>query len=386
MSNIKYQMSNLKYKISFIFLCLTTLTMVAQTTKPVTLSDKTPFSEELTIPQPKGDGVKVTASLQFDETANTVSVTMKSERKLFVFWEEISYRKAFHHKRLCTEKLSYNMTGNTADQFHRIPYFYKALPKPHRKKYTFHPWTETEGLKPQGATRQIINDSLTRTFAVSDTAELFSLRLRDILFIDEVKQKGTARYYAISYGMDVNTEYRITLQRNPCFGLDPQIVAAQNARDAVVRSYDAFKSIYTGGVVNSEEGEKLFHQLQDALQIQFPVSEDSSACADLQDAHTQYNQYIDSIKALSVTLQLPADERSLNIKIILANSRTIDNNVTRWLSTKDYFERSDLAEQCRDIISDTKNMILQNGARTQEEKDAVAVFKKAEQYFDRTCR
>ena len=31
-------------------------------------------------------------------------------------------------------------------------------------------------------------------------------------------------------------------------------------------------------------------------------------------------------------------------------------------------------------------MILQNGARTQEEKDAVAVFKKAEQYFDRTCR
>ena len=44
-------MSNLKYKIVFVFLCLTTLTMVAQTTKPVTLSDKAPFSEELTIPQ-----------------------------------------------------------------------------------------------------------------------------------------------------------------------------------------------------------------------------------------------------------------------------------------------------------------------------------------------
>ena len=360
--------------------------MVAQTTKPVTLSDKAPFSEELTIPQPKGDGVKVTASFQFDEAANTVSVTMKSERKLFVFWEEISYRKAFKHKRLCTEKLSYNMTGNTADQFHRVPYFYKALPKPHRKKHIFHAWAEPKGLKSMGTPRQIINDSLTQTFAVSDTTDVYSLRLRDILFIDELKQKGAARYYGISYGMDVNTEYQITLQRNPCFGLDPQIVAAQNARDAVIRSYDAFKSIYTGGVVNSEEGEKLFHQLQDALQIQFPVSEDSSACADLQDAHTQYNQYIDSIKALSVTLQLPADERSLNVKIILANSRTIDNNVTRWLSTKDYFERSDLADQCRAIITDTKDMIFQNGARTEEEKNAVAVFKKAEQYFDRTCR
>ena len=386
MSNIKYQMSNLKYKIFFVFLCLTTLTMVAQTTKPVTLSDKTPFSEELTIPQPKGDGVKVTASFQFDEAANTVSVTMKSERKLFVFWEEISYRKAFHHKRLCTEKLSYNMTGNTADQFHRVPYFYKALPKPHRKKHIFHAWTEPKGLKPMGAPRQIINDSLTQTFALSDTTDVYSLRLRDILFIDELKQKGAARYYGISYGMDVNTEYRITLQRNPCFGLDAQITAAQNARDAVTRSYEAFKSIYNGGVVNSEEGEKLFHQLQDALQIQFPVNEDSSACAYLQEVHTQYNQYIDSIQALSVTLQLPADERSLNIKIILANSRTIDNNVTRWLSTKDFFERSDLADQCRAIIADTKDMISQNGARTEEEKNAVAVFKKAEQYFDRTCR
>ena len=242
-------------KYTFIFLCLTTLTMVAQTTKPVTLSDKAPFSEELTIPQPKGDGVKVTASFQFDEAANTVSVTMKSERKLFVFWEEISYRKAFKHKRLCTEKLSYNMTGNTADQFHRVPYFYKTLPKPHRKKHIFHAWAEPKGLKSMGTPRQIINDSLTQTFAVSDTTDVYSLRLRDILFIDELKQKGAARYYGISYGMDVNTEYQITLQRNPCFGLDPQIVAAQNARDAVIRSYDAFKSIYTGGVVNSEEGE-----------------------------------------------------------------------------------------------------------------------------------
>ena len=386
MSNIKYQMSNLKYKIFFIFLCLMTLTAVAQTTKQVTLSEKTPFSEELTIPQTKGDGVKVTASFQFDEAANTVSVTMKSERKLFVFWEEISYRKAFKHKRLCTEKLSYNMTGNTADQFHRVPYFYKALPKPHRKKHIFHAWAEPKGLKSMGTPRQIINDSLTQTFAVSDTTDVYSLRLRDILFIDELKQKGAARYYGISYGMDVNTEYQITLQRNPCFGLDAQIASATNARDAVIRSYEAFKSIYNDGVVNSEEGEKLFHDLQDALQIQFPANEDSSACADLQEAHNQYNQYIDSIKAISVTLQLPVDERTLNVKIILANSRTIDNNVTRWLSTKDYFERSDLADQCRAIITDTKNMIFQNGARTEEEKNAVAVFKKAEQYFDRTCR
>ena len=69
-------MSNLKYKIFFVFLCLTTLTMVAQTTKPVTLSDKAPFSEELTIPQPKGDGVKVTASFQFAARHSSTSVSV----------------------------------------------------------------------------------------------------------------------------------------------------------------------------------------------------------------------------------------------------------------------------------------------------------------------
>ena len=392
----KYQMSktklieplwqrNLKYQICLVLLAAITSVLSAQTTKPVSLSDQTPFTDNLVISTKAGD-VNMTASIVFDESTNTIALKLQSERKLFVFWQDIKYRKAFHYKRLRTDRLSYNLTGNTADQFHRIPYFYKALPKPHRKKYTFHTWAETQGLKALGAPRNIVNDSLVQTYLMTDTAERISIRLRDILFIDEAKRKGASHYYAITYGADLNTEYRISIERNPCFGLDAQISAAQNARDAVIRSYEAFKTIYNNGVVNSAEGEQLFHELQDALQIQFPVNQDSSICPAIQSAHAQYNQYIDSIQALSVTLQLPVDERVLNVKIILANSRTIDNNVTRWLTTKDYFERADLAEQCRAIIADTKDMIIHNGARTKEEKEAVAVFKKAEQYFDRTCR
>lgn len=356
----------------------------AQTSKPVTLTDQTPFTDNLVVNGKDGD-INMTLSLAFDEKANTVKLKLQSERKLFVFWENIKYRKVFTWKRLRTDRLSYTMTGNTADEFHRIPYFYKALPKPHCR-YMFHAWTDVQGLRALGAPRSIINDSLTQTFALVDTAEFISIRLRDILLVDEVKQKGAAHSYALTFGADLNTEYRITLQRNPCFGLEAQIATAQNARDAIIHSYEAFKSIYNNGVVSSEEGEKLFHDLQDALQIQFPVYQDSNACPAIQEAYEVYNQYIDSIKALSVTLQLPVDERTLNVKIILANSRTIDSNVTRWLTSKDRYERTDLAEQCRAIIADTKNMIILNGARTKEEKEAVAVFKKAEQYFDRTCR
>lgn len=374
---------NLKYQICILLLAAMT-SVQAQTTKSVTLSDQSPFSDNLVVSSKSGD-VNTTVSLVFDENANTVALKLQSERKLFVFWQDIPYRKAFHHKQLRTDRLSYNMTGNTADQFYRIPYFYKALPKPHRS-YTFHAWSQAQGLKARRAPRTIINDSLVRVFAIPDGTESFSIRLRDILFIDEVKQQGASHHYAITYGADLNSEYRITVRRNPCFALDAQITAARNARDAVMHSYEAFKTIYNNGVVNSEEGEQLFHELQDALQIQFPVNQDSSACPAIQEAYAQYNQYIDSIKALSVTLQLPVEERSLNIKIILANARTVDSNVSRWLTSKDRYERADLVEQCRTIIADTKHMIEVNGARTKEEKDAVAVFKNAEQYFDRTCR
>lgn len=378
-------MSNIKSYICLVLFAAITSVLSAQTTKPVELANQTPFTDNLVISNSKVGDVPVTACMVFDEKTNTVTLKMLSERKLFGFWEEIRYKKAFPSRRLRTDRLTYTMTGNTSDRFLRARHFRKALPRP-RCKYVFQSWVSAEGMQMVAAPRAIVNDTLEAIFSLPAEGTQASIRLRDILLMDEVRQKGVSRVYSLNYGMDLNTEYRITIQRNPCFGLDKQIAAAQNASDAVTRSYEAFKSIYDKGVVNSEDGEKLFHELQDALQIQFPVNQDSSACPDLQQLHEQYNQYIDSIKALSVTLQLPVDERTLNVKIILSNARTIDNNVTRWLTTKDYYERADLADQCRAIINDTKEMITVNGARTKEEKDAVDVFKKAEQYFDRTCR
>ena len=214
--------------------------------------------------------------------------------------------------------------------------------------------------------------------------------MRDLLLLDEVQQKGVARYYELSYGGDPNIVYAISLQRNPCIGMERDIQSASNALSAIRRSYDSFKALYDKGVVNSEEGEKMFHELQEALQIQFPLNEDSSACPAIQQAFAQYNQLTDSIRSISVTLHLPAAEvemdHSVNAKTIRANARMIDSNVARWLVTKDEMERTDLVSQCRNIIADTNEMITKNGTRTQEERNAVAVFRKAEQYFKRTCR
>ena len=168
-----------------------------------------------------------------------------------------------------------------------------------------------------------------------------------------------------------------------------QIQAAENAKNAIQQSFASFKGIFDKGIVNSEEGEQLFYDLQNALQTQFPAYQDSSACPAIQQAYMEYNQYIDSIQSLSVTLQTPAEqaeERSLNTKTVLANARLLDSNVARWLVTNDKMEKSDLIEQCKSIIIDTEEMIKQNGTRTSEERNAAEVFRKAVQYFKRTCR
>ena len=351
------------------------LMLQAQTNKNITLSDKVPFSDTI-------------ATFLFNEDANTVTITLNSGRKMFVFWEDIKYNKAFSCRRLRTDRLSYALSANTSDQFHSAPKFRHSLPK-HHGAYIFHAWFTAEEMDPCKAERKIVNDSITQIFSVAPTCMSASIRLRDVLFIDEVKQKGIKHYYELSFGGDVNTLYTITLQRNPCIGLDMQIQAAENAKNAIQQSYASFKGIFDKGIVNSEEGEQLFHDLQNALQTQFPMYQDSSACPAIQQAYMEYNQYIDSIQSLSVTLQTPAEqaeERSLNTKTVLANARLLDSNVARWLVTNDKMEKSDLVEQCKSIIIDTEEMIKQNGTRTSEERNAAEVFRKAVQYFKRTCR
>ncbi|MBO4665540.1 MAG: hypothetical protein J5612_01560 [Paludibacteraceae bacterium] len=379
-------MSNIKYLICFALLAAIT-SMQAQTTKPVTLTHQTPFTDAITLTTKAGP-VNVTASFVFDEQANTVAVKLQSDRKLFVFWQDIKYKKAFCSKHLRTDRLSYPMTGYTSDQFRKARHFKRSLPKP-RDKYVFHTWFEPQGLRPQGAPRSVINDSVCQTFAVLDTAPAISLRLRDILLVDDVKQKGITHYFDISFAGDINTVYSITLQRNPCFGKDAQIQMADSALSALTKSYNAFKGIYEKGVVNSEEGEKMFLEIQGALQILFPLNQDSSACPAIQEARTLYNQLTDSISALTVTVQTHEGDdvdHELNARTIRTNARTLDNNVARWLVSKDQLEKSDLIQQSKDLITETYERIAKYGTRTQNEREAVAVFRKAEQYFKRTCR
>lgn len=361
----------------------------AQTVKNVTLTDNTPYADALTLTNTKGE-TQLTATLLFDEAENTVSVSLQSERKLFVFWQDIAYRKAFTCRRLRADRLTYGMTGNTSDYFRRVWLFAKDLPKP-RCRHIFHTWATAEGLQPADGERRVVNDSVGQIFSLPDKRTDVTIRLRDVLLMDEVKQKGVSHTYDLSFAGDINTEYKITLQRNPCLKMEQQIDAAEKALTAAERSYHALEQAYPKHTVPRQEDMDMFTELKQAMLLQFPVNNDSTACTRIMELNGQYNLYADSISSFDVTLNIPIDPltnqaRKLDTKTVLYNARQLDANVSRWKASDDVVERSDLMEQCKSIVADTNELIKTSSVQSDEAKEAVTLFREAEKYFYKSCR
>lgn len=365
----------------------------AKTIKDITIADGEVFTDHIALAKDATDK-DIMVKFIFNEQENTLSVSVISFRTLFVFWENTPYRNTINcHRQIQLDRLPYIITANPQDRFRLSKGFWRTIPQP-RKEYVFHRWIEYEGLQPQQAELKMVNDSILQKFDIQNRRTEVTVRLRDILLMDVVRQRNNATNYDIVFGRDLDTEYRVTLHRNPCFGLDEEITAARNTLTAITKSYNTFHTRYAKGTVTSADGLRIFRELQATLVAQFPHNDERSDCADIQQLRDSYNLIADSIAALQVAIEqepVPVanepdvKERARNAKVIMANARQIDNLVARWLGSTDISEREDIVSQCHSILRDTKEM-LQGGALTKEEREAVTFFQQAEKYFNRTCR
>jgi len=394
--------------------CLWAVMLQAQTTKSVTVSWDKSFTDHLTLKNDSKD-MDLMVRLMFNQEKNTLTVSLISYRSLFVFRDDVRFKSVVKGRRLHPEKLPYVVTETPYERFRLSKDYIKTLPKP-RKKYIFNKWIEVDGLQPVEQELKMVNDYIEQTFDITNKNNNVVVRLRDIMLMEMVREKGLTRTYDIVYGKDLNLEYQITLQRDPCFGLDEEKGVAQKSLAAVKKSYAAFKKRYAKGTVSSKEALNNFKEWKETLQAQFPINNDSSACSDIMQIRGQYNQMVDSIKNVNVKLKevsIPApgasgamgavgpaganavesmgnlggkEGRSVNAKSILANTRLLDSTISRWLVSRDDTERSDLALRCRNIIKDTSLMISGSRGQTPEERNAINLFRKAEQYYYRVCR
>ena len=392
MTKVKNEM---KDKILFIIaiVLLWAGSLQAQTKKEVTVSDKVPYVDQLAIKEDDND-MQLTLKILFDEDDNTLTVTLTSPKNLFVFWDDLRLKQVFSSCRwLQTEKLPYEVSCNTSDKFQLSKSYYKTLPCC-RRKYNFAKWIEVEGAQPVAHELKLVNDSIVQVYTLQDKqAKAVTLLLRHVLAMDETDHKGSGHWYNITYGKDFNQKYHVNLQRNPCLGLDDDVASAEGSLEAVRYSLDWFGKKYASGKVADKESLNDFEALKQTLVEQFPKSTVVSPCPTVQQARDQYNVVVDSLQLINVTLDTVATggngtaaDHAIIANNVLSYARMLDNAVARWLVSKDETERDDLIDQCRSIIKDTHLLLSENPPLTSEEKHAVFVFRKAEQYYKKVCK
>ena len=364
----------------------------AQITKNISVSQSESYTDHIALDNDTKD-MDLMVKFVFDEAKNTLTVSLISYRTLFVFWENTRYGNAVKHRRIKPDNLPYVVDSNPGDRFHVARSFRKSIPSP-RRKHVMKKWVEVGGLQPVGKELKMVNDFIEQTFDIQGKLGTVTVRLRDVMLLDEVKRKGASSRYDITFGRDLDITYKISLQRNPCLGLEADIAASASALDAIGKNYAALCK--NAAKVSSEESRNMFRQLKATLMEQFPKNTDESPCPDIQQARDRYNSLADSIRSIDVDVNATVSGsgavspmlggKSLNAAEILSNARILDQTVSRWLASSDPAERSDLIAQGRSIIRDVNLSIGGRRAQTVEESNAITVFRKAEKYFYNVCR
>ena len=76
---------------------------------------------------------------------------------------------------------------------------------------------------------KLVNDYISQTFGIMDKRNQVSFTLRDVFVMEHTDYND----YELMFGKDINTQYQITIQRDPCVGKDEQLKGAQDAEKSI---------------------------------------------------------------------------------------------------------------------------------------------------------
>ena len=360
----------------------------AQTTKQIEVDGNEPYVDHVSLMEGSTD-MDLLVKFMFDEPNNSLTVSLISYRKLFVFQDNTRYSRAVWCFKLRPNKLSYVVESDEQARYKLTKSLRKSI-KP-RRKHIFNRWIEYEGLQPQPTDYKMVNDYIEQTFDILHKEAPVSITLRDILVMNE-QITSKKKKYDLFYQTDLNRKYEITIKRDPCFGkeeaLQAAIVRAENIQTSFTSFNQKFKS---SSSLNSPEGDQLFHEMRALLLEQYPKTEETSACPEIQENIDLYNSYVDSIQFVQSPFQIKIQEREkpqeldLSADYILMMARKIDSNVNKWLLSSDPVEKRDLEKSCEEIINSIQTHVNQAARIHAKQKTAIAIFKEAKDYYHRTC-
>jgi hypothetical protein len=354
----------------------------------ITVSQDQPYADHISM---QGDATDkdIMVKFSFDEAQNQLTVSLISHRMIFVFWDDVRYKPMVKGRTIRPDRMPYVVNFDPSDKFRFSKLFKASLPSP-RKKFVFKRWLDYEGMQPAPQEYSMVNDYITQTFDIQKKANQVVVRLRDVMLMSDVSKRVNKRSYEITFGLDLNTEYRVNIQRNPCFGQEEQIQSATAALDGIRKSYTTLKKRFGNGVVSSQDAKTVFDELKETLIKQYPRKDSTYQCPQLQQTWSTYNTYTDSIAKLKCKVIDPDAAKAMmgegvNDRLLLSRARQIDTSVSRWLMTSDPIERRDIVSKVEGIIKSVNESVAQQGVYTPEQRQALSVFREAERYYKNNC-
>lgn len=382
-------------------LCLVAATAGrAQTMKNITVSQGKSYTDHISLKDDSRD-MDLMAKFIFNEQTNTLNVCLISYRDLFVFPTDVPMKKTISGKRIKPDKLPFVVNSESGVKYILTKDYLKTLPK-NRKKAIFHQWATAEGLQPIPKEYKMVNDFVSQDFSIMNKADAVTITLRDVLMLEK-KENGKPNKveYDVVWGKDLNTTYRIYIERNPCFGMEEQIAAAQKALDAITAAFHNLQERFGSGVVSTAASLANFKEMKELLVGQYPRKTEQSPCPDIQQKQDAYNSVLDSITSMRCRMinaasymggaggavgKGGAPREGVDAGFILTQARLIDDAVSQWVLSKDMAQKADLKKKCQEIVSTVKTAVAQKGLINESQRRAYSHFNEAVAYYRSTCK
>ena len=373
---------------------MVSMTSHAQTLEEIEVAQGASYTDHIALATDTRD-TDMMVKFRFDEAKNTLTVSLISYRRLFVFREDTRYAAAFKGKRLLPERLPFVTEDEPGSRFRLSKPCRKSIPRP-RRRHIFRRWIDVKGLQPQPATYHLVNDYIEQTFDIEGRRTAVRVTLHDIFLLDQTSDRPGKARYVLQAGSHLNKTYAVTIRRNPCFGYGSEVETACATRDSLAEAYTLLNKNFQQATVPDQETLELFEHAKASLIEQFPARPVKTDCPDLQEAWDEYNRILEDLRAMRREVA-PIEEEKTGIELtahlediarsLLVKARQIDNAVAHWLVSDDEMERKDLIALCKEICDDVNQTISERGyGRIERLRTAVQTFQEAERYFKTQCK
>ena len=373
-----------------------------QQVKDAAVSDGSLYEDIVNVPF-DDKGLDITVHIAFDETDNLLTLSLTGTRQMFVFQDDTYRKKAFtgwfSRRSFHPERLSYPTLVEPKTKYKLTSPVVKSFNKP-RKKHLFNKWITnvSKALTPLASPlTSVTPDSIVQTFSIDPKATKVSFTLRNILVLDtkepmaqaaEKRNSGKTIHYRFVLDHDLATTYNVQLKRNPCFGARRAIDSLRTRVAEVRNSYRRLQKSCPTGKATSDTEVNIFNQHRQYLLARYAPIADSTKCSDLQTAYDAYNSYVDSI-AGAPCVYIPVDNSGSTLaasmgispETMIAAAKRLDDIVASIMVSRDPVEIRDLRNLGRDIIRSVNANLSTKNFHDDEQRRALAVLRKAEEYF-----